>query len=506
MNGYTYRHRRGSIFWALTLIAVGAIFLIQNFNPNLHPWTIIAKYWPILIIFWGISKLIDYMNAQAHPETTPMPLFSGSEVVLLILILLLGSMVSHFVLHPNWRNWVGWNDEDFASMFLNSYTYNSSVSQNVSAQPHLTIEDEHGDIEIRASDNPKIDAAVREVIHAENDDEARKISDQLKVEIVQQSPGHYVLQSNRRSFSDEGGRITLDMTLNVPTATSVELTSVQGDTTINGLKGDQTLTSNHGDIHLASVEGLVRIHKTGGLTEVRDVKGNVEVDGHGSDLEVSGVTGTVAVNGDFTGTLEFRNVTQTLRYTSSRTDLTAQRLAGRLSMETGSLEASDVEGPFELTTKQKDITLENFKHSVKINDTNGDIQLRTSTAPTHSIDVNLGKGEIGLDIPTSSSFQIDASSHHGDVESSFQALKVQKEGDNPTISGTNGKGGPTIHLVTSYGTIRLGNETAVSEQPSAPPPPPRPSEPAHERTAWRGRQHTLRPHVSPLHGHLAHVI
>ena len=79
MSAYT--HRRGSIFWALTLIAVGGLFLYHNFNPAIHPWQIIAKFWPVLIIFWGLSKLMDYVHARSHPETAAPPLFSGSEVV-----------------------------------------------------------------------------------------------------------------------------------------------------------------------------------------------------------------------------------------------------------------------------------------------------------------------------------------------------------------------------------------------------------------------------------------
>src|SRR3989304_8678286 len=99
-----YGHRRGSIFWALTLIAVGVIFLYQNFNPAIRPWHIIAKFWPVLIIFWGISKLLDYFHARAHPESAPLSLFSASEVVLLVLILLLGTLVSRVVLRP-WHQW-----------------------------------------------------------------------------------------------------------------------------------------------------------------------------------------------------------------------------------------------------------------------------------------------------------------------------------------------------------------------------------------------------------------
>ena len=99
-----YGYRRGSIFWALTLIAVGAIFLWQNFDSSIHPWQVIAKFWPILIIFWGLSKLVDYIQALAHPQTVPPPLFTASEVVLLVLILVMGTLISKIVLRP-WQQW-----------------------------------------------------------------------------------------------------------------------------------------------------------------------------------------------------------------------------------------------------------------------------------------------------------------------------------------------------------------------------------------------------------------
>lgn len=473
MSAYTYR--RGSIFWALTLIAVGAIFLYQNFNPSIHPWQLIAKFWPVLIIFWGLSKLIDYMQAHAHPETTPPPLFSASEVVLLVLILLMGTVISKIILHP-WQQWpssfgINVDDQDWANMFMNSYTFDQTLSQPLKPKSRLVLEDQRGDVEVRATDQPTIDIAVKKVIKADNQADAQKLADAVKVEIVEDG-GHYVLKSNRRSLPNGGANVSLDLSITVPKSTSVEISSEHGDVSLSGLEGDQTLTVPHGDLHVSGVEGTVRVHKTGGLTEAHDVKGNVEVDGRGSDVEMENVTGSVTLNGDFTGSLQFRNVTQTLHYISSRTDLTTQHLSGRLDMETGSLDASDIDGPFEISTRQKDITVENFRNSVKITNTNGDIQLRTSTPPTHPIEVNLGKGEIALDLPPSSNFQIEASSRRGDVDSDFAGLTVNKEGDNPSISGTNGKGGPSIHLTTSYGTIRLGHENASS--PSAPPSPPTP--------------------------------
>lgn len=459
-----YGYRRGSIFWALTLIGVGVIFLWQNFNPSLHPWQIVAKFWPILIIFWGLSKLVDYVQARAHPETVPPPLFSASEVVLLVLILALGTLVSKVVLRP-WQEWTGvdMENEGIASIFLNSYAYTQSLSYPAKPQPRLLVVDRRGDVEVHASDQPTLEAVVKKTIWAPNEADAQKLSDQVKIDFVEQA-GRYVLQTNIDSLPDSGRNVRLDFTLRVPKMTSSEITAERGDVILEGLKGEQALTVRGGDIHINSLEGLLRVDKGGGLTEVRDLNGNLELEGRGRDIDVAGVTGMVTVNGEFSGEVQFRNIPQTLHYTSSRTELTAQKLTGRLDMEVGSLDLSGIDGPLQISTRQKDITLNEFKHDVKIADTNGDVRLRTSTPPTHTIDVDLNKGLIELALPAACNFQIDAKSRGGEVNCDFAspALKVVREGETASISGTYGKGGPAIRLSTEYGAINLLREGSPS--------------------------------------------
>jgi hypothetical protein len=493
-----YGYRRGSIFWALTLIAVGVLFLYHNFNPALHPWQIIAKYWPIMIIFWGLSKLVDYLQATRHPETTPPPLFSASEVILLFLILVTGSLVSRVVLRPahEWPAALGIDlGEDFPDIFLKSYSYTETLSQPAKPEIQLIVEDQRGDLEVRPGDQPVIEVLIKKEIKAENEEAAKKLSGELKVEIVEQA-GAYVLRSNRSSLPGDGRFVRVDLVLRVPKGTSAEITSERGEVVVEGLQGNQTLTARRGDVRVANVEGLVRIHKSGGSTTVREIKGNVDVDGRGRDVEATGVTGTVTVNGEFSGSVQFANVGQTLRFNSTRTDMTAQKLTGKLNMELGSLEARGVEGPFEIATKQKEITVEDFRHSVRISTTNGDVRLETSVPPTQPVQVDVKKGEIELQLPSRSNFQIDASSRHGEVESDFSApsLNVNKEGETPSITGSYGRGGANIRLTTTYGTIHLRRggaqpspapEVAPGRQPrSAPPPgepaPPPPPAPKHE--------------------------
>jgi len=484
MSVYTYR--RGSIFWALTLIGVGVIFLWQNFNPSVHPWQLIAKFWPVLIIFWGLSKLIDYIQAQAHPETTPPPLFSGSEVVMLVLILVLGTIISQVVLHPV-REW-GWHfdDDEISNIFLNSYTYDRTFSQPVKGASQLVLEDQRGPVEIRGADQSTIDVTAKESIRADNESAAKKMSDDLKLELVEEA-GHYLLRSNRRSLAGDGGRVTLDLNLRVPKALSSQISSERGDIQVDGLNGDQILSTQHGDVRATNIQGLVKIHKSGSSTEVRGVKGSVEIEGRGDDIDVADVSDTVTVHGEFSGALQFHNVGQTLRFESQRTDMTAQKLSGRLDMEVGSMDLNGIDGPFEITTRQKDITVNEFKHSIRITDSNSQITLQTSTPPAHDIQVESKNGAVELTLPPNSNFQIEANSRHGEVECDFSGpgLKVAREGGAPSISGTYGKGGPMIRVTTDYGAIRILRAGSQIPTPPAPPQPP-----GKPQTTWN---HPVRP-------------
>jgi hypothetical protein len=434
-----------------------------------HPWQIIAKFWPILIIFWGLSKLIDFVQAQMRPDAVAPPLFSGSEVVLLVLILVMGTAVSHVVLHP-WKDW-GWNinDDELSNIFLNSYTYTQTFSQPVSGAPHVLLEDQRGDVEVEGGDHAAIDVVAKETIRADDENAAKKISNDLQLALAEEA-GHYILHTNRRSLADDGRRVTVDLSLRAPLATTCDISAERGDIRVSGLNGDQNLATRKGDIRANGIQGLVKVHKSGGQAEVRGVKGSVEIDGRGDDVEVADVTDTVTVHGEFGGSLQFRNIGQTLRFDSLRTDMTAQKLTGHLSMEVGSLDLNGIDGPFEITTRQKDINVSNFKHSVHITDSNSQITLETSTPPTHDIQVQSKNGAIELTLPPSSNFQIEAASRHGEVECEFSGpgLKLTKDHNAGSISGSYGKGGPMIRLNTEYGGIRILRTGSPSTPPAAP--------------------------------------
>jgi N-terminal domain of toast_rack, DUF2154/Domain of unknown function (DUF5668) len=94
-NGHRYRRR--SISGALLLITLGLIFLYANLRPDFDPWSVLSRYWPLLLIFWGIGRIVDYfvferVDAQGN---VVRPGHSGEIFGVLVLIVLLFLAFGH---------------------------------------------------------------------------------------------------------------------------------------------------------------------------------------------------------------------------------------------------------------------------------------------------------------------------------------------------------------------------------------------------------------------------
>lgn len=81
--------RRGSLFGAVLLITIGALFLYSNLRPEWSPWPLISRYWPVLLILLGLGRLFDALRSPASPGTGQIVRRSGEALAIIILMLLL---------------------------------------------------------------------------------------------------------------------------------------------------------------------------------------------------------------------------------------------------------------------------------------------------------------------------------------------------------------------------------------------------------------------------------
>ena len=135
------------------------------------------------------------------------------------------------------------------------------------------------------------------------------------------------------------------------------------------------------------------------------------------------------------------------------------QLSGRMEAASGSLDIVDAPGNLIVRTKDEDVSIENAGGKVKIDDRNGNIQVRFSSPPKEDIEITNVSAPITLTLPESSSFEIWADCHSGDIDSEFQADTLKQtstEKGDSHLEGKYGHGrGPKITLKTSYGSISI---------------------------------------------------
>ena len=448
--------RKRSIFGPVVLIGMGIVLLLVS-SGRLSArefFKLFADYWPVVLIVWGAIKLVEYM--QAKREGYPAPGIGGGGIVLLIFLILFGTAISaarRGMEHVNWntvRDNMQIDDNDFETMFGgNKYEFSENLDRDFPANAQLKVVTERGNVTITPSSDNKMHVTYHKAIYADNQDVAKKVSDSAAPAITVVDNIINVDASHLRDFN--GGR--LDLQISVPRKAAVDLMTLKGAVSVTGRDAEVKAHSSNGDINVEDVTGNVSAHMRGGNFNVKKVKGEVSLEGRGDEVSVTDATGRLTLQGEY-NSIQFGKLGQGAHFNSSRTDMEFGKLDGELNMSNGELRANSVAGPFRVSTRSKDVNLEDVTGEVKIDDTNGSIQI-TPKLPVANIDITNKNGEVTLMLPPNGNFSIDASSQRGEIQSEFDLENAQNPGHEAHSTGNVGKGGPKVSVRNDHGTIHI---------------------------------------------------
>ncbi len=448
--------RRRSMFGPIFLIGIGIVLLLVSSGRlrGRDVAILFADYWPVLLILWGVIKLVEYMNAKR--EGYPTPGIGGGGVVLLIFIILFGLAATGT--RNATRNW-DWNkvrdnmdisDDDFDSMFGGTkYDYTDNVEHAFPANGNLKVQVDRGAIHVTPSTDDKLHIAIRKSLYSDNEGEAKKISDAFTPNITQVDN---ILTVDALPRGDwKNGRI--DMDIMVPKKASVDLMSLHGAITVSDRDGEVKANGSNGDVSVENIANNVTIHMRNGSFSAKKITGDVNLEGRGNNVSAEDVGGKLNFQGEYDD-IQMNKIAKGVRFNSTRTDMEFGKLDGELNMSHGELRANSLAGPFRLTTRSKDVELEDVSGDVKIDDANGQIQV-TPKEPVGNMDITNKSGEVTLMLPQNGNFTVDASSVRGEIESEFDLNQAQNQGHEAHYTGNVGKGGPRVQVRNDHGTIHL---------------------------------------------------
>lgn len=445
-----FQRERSSLFTGLLLILLGSVLLLHRFHPELEIGRIAARYWPVLLILWGVAKLIDHFAANKIGGQRP-PFLTGREaalLVLVVLVLIAMGVAENF--RPRGQRVHGFD----VDVFSRTYSENREVSPTqIPAGAQIRIETRRGNITVHAGEGNELRAEAQLSAPGMSEGGAREKMKDIRVAIEKTGAG-YVLHA---VGPDSDDRADVNFDVELPKKVSVSTSSSRGDIAISGLAGNAAAESESGDIEIHDISGDAAATLGNGDARISDVHGNARVSGKGNEVDVSDVVGDASVEGDFFGPIRVRNVNKTTHFVSMSSDVTLVHLTGQLELDSGQIEISDVSGAAKLMTRNKDIEVENVAGRLDISGSHGDIKVRYSDPPREDVNIANDSGEVDLTLPAKSAFEISAVSRSGEIESDFEDPALQPVNDKGTgrLNGKFGSRGPNINIATTYGTIYL---------------------------------------------------
>lgn len=438
-----------TIFPGLALLSVGVLLLVHSYR-GLDIARLFQYWWPLIIISWGAIKLYERVMASRSGQHAAT--ISGVEILLVVgLLSLLGMVAAYDVARsrfPGIRvDWPRGGDR---------FNFDLNVDPKpVLSDSRIVIRNGRGDITVRSSDEAQVRVDGKKNVNAWSETDAEHLASAVSVEIAKNGDAYEV-----RPVNTSGGdsRVSLDMDISVPKKASLTIRNDRGDVSVSDMDKPVSLNTTRGDVEVRDTSGDVAIDTGKGNVKVSDTKGNVKISGHGGEINVSSATGGLTIDGEFFGPIRADKIAKGVRFVSQRTDLTITQLNGHLETGSGSLEIADTAGNLTLRTNSYDISIENAGGKLKVDNRNGNIEVRFSQPPKDDVEITNSSAPITLSLPESSSFEIGADCHSCDIDSEFSAdsLKHTSTGGDSHLEGKYGNGrGPKIILKTSYGSISI---------------------------------------------------
>jgi DUF4097 and DUF4098 domain-containing protein YvlB len=469
-----------SMAGAVVLILLGVLFLLGTMGVlNWHSlWMLFGRYWPALLILWGVLKLIEHEQAKRLGQPTRG---IGVGGVFLMLFLISGGLIATQLSRLDLKSLgehiqIG-DDEDLDEIFGGStFDYSDELSREIPAGSTLHVNDERGTITINVGDGKTMKVAVRKKVRAEAEKDAENYNGKTKPQITIEDKV-VTLNANTKGAGDKG--VTADMDIYVPVNTTLVITSGRGDVTVTGMSSNVEVNHHRGEVNISDHTGSALLNLDGSSARLQHVKGDVTIQGKAKEVDVEDVDGSVHLNGDFQESVRLVRVSKTVSFHSSRTEMEFSRLDGRLDLDSGDLRADSLFGPMRLTTRSKDIALEGLSGDLRLEDANGTVEV--GLHKPGNIQIDNRKGDVQVSIPPNTPIKVEARTREGEIESDFDEIKVDNKDNQSSASGSIGTNGPRLVMNCEKGAIEIRKGTVAVVPPAPPVPPftpPNPGKPA----------------------------
>jgi hypothetical protein len=216
-------------------------------------------------------------------------------------------------------------------------------------------------------------------------------------------------------FGDHGGSVLYE--IRVPAETRLSIDTSGGAIKVSGMSAPARLDTSGGSIRVDGLTGDLDANTSGGSIDLKDIKGRIRVQTSGGGIDGVNLDGTVHAESSG-GSIELQKVTGDIDAETSGGGIRIADAGGRVHADTsgGSIEASFTRG--------------NSKGGI-LETSGGGIEV--SVDPEADLSIQASGNSVKTELP----------------------IRVQGEISRGSLSGSLGKGGNTLKLHTSGGSVRI---------------------------------------------------
>lgn len=453
---------RPSIIRPLILIAIGVVALLIETGrlSGYAVWSWYVQWWPLVLIAIGVVLLLEYFF-----DRSPYRRRVGGFWVLLILLVLFTGWGGHAAWRwgPHGVHW-GANGNDMLFFFGTEHDHDIQTTHAMAGNASITVNNPRGSVNITPATDDQVHLSAHEEVFTSRNGNAQKIFTEV-TPVFAGANGVLSLTVP----AHQGTQV--DLTLAVPVTALVTVNAGRGDVVITGLKGAAAVNSGHGSVKLDGLGGDARVHMGDGNSDfaAHDISGQVFVSGRAGDATLSEIKGQTTLNGEFYGDLHLEQMGGPVSFSSSRTQFNVPKLTGDLTLDSGNLTASGLQGPVRVITRSKDIELTGVSGDLRLENSNGDVSV-VAAAPLGNMQIANHTGDLSVTVPASASFTVSASTtDDSDVNTGFP-LTTSTSNGRKQVTGTVGKGGVMLNLSTTHGDLNL-DKSGIGASFTNPPSP-----------------------------------
>ncbi|HSR51551.1 MAG TPA: DUF4097 family beta strand repeat-containing protein [Acidobacteriota bacterium] len=490
------------------------VTLALDFLADFEFLPLFAFYWPLVIVAFGLGKIIDYLRMGAEMR------FRGGEIFGIILLIFAGLSArtiddAHWPLLPT-----VWDRDD---TWDRAPTWREAFTVDLQDASSLQVVNLYGDVRITGGHQPgEIKVELVKIVN-ERRSKAEEVARRIRLESGV-SEGVLRVSTNRETLSTDI-RFRTDLIISVPEDLPLEAVNgygylrasrlkapvklennrgevvaefiegqvqidsrrepvlarrINGNVTVKNergrvraeeVTGRLDISTQHHEIRAESIEGDVKLYNYHGSVRLNDIEGAVEIDAVGSQVSLSEISSDVIVSNSYKDfdarllegglrlstsncdTVRLKEIQGPVEIEGHHFDLRAEDLLSGLTLrgESVGVTANKVQGTLVAHSTLRDIAIREVSGPLDLQNTNGDILIEAKAPLQGPFAVESSNGEVVLQMPRQAAFQLTAQTQGGRIRSDFGAVEESEE----TLRFSQGTGGPEIRLQNRYSGIRI---------------------------------------------------